>query len=300
MVAPISLLEWRAASDRLRAADGRPPAYEAAPRRFAHFEMLGLVGRGGAGRVFRARNVRTDRTVALKLLDFQPLESVAETFRRLGRESRVAAAVAHENIVRILDLGIAEGMPFIEMEFVEGLSLRRHVQRHGPMQPGAACRVVSQALAGLEQVHRARIVHGDVKPGNILIDSAGRARLTDFGVAKFLEETTSLRSLSRAVGSPHFMAPEQWTGGLLSPRTDVYAMGLVLYYALTGRLPYEGATGPALMYRHLHEPLFGVGEPAGLVPMHLARVIERAASKDGQGRYASADEFRRALTPEGR
>jgi len=275
-----------------RAAEPPSPPYVlGARRRFVHFDLVGLLGRGGAGMVYEAHNRRAGRRVALKMLDFQPLESVAETFRRLRRESRVAATVVHENIVRVLDLGVAEGVPFIEMELVRGASLSERVRSVGPLQAAEACDLVVQALRGLACVHREQIVHGDVKPGNILIERNGRARLTDFGIAKFLEETTSLASASRLVGSPHFMAPEQWRGDPLSPRTDLYAMGLVLYYALTGRLPYEGRVGPALMYSHLQDPVISPDEPPPGVPERLARVISRATQKGPDSRFQTAEEM---------
>jgi len=138
-------------------------------------------------------------------------------------------------------------------------------------------------------------VHSDVKPQNILIDGEGRARLTDFGLARFLEETTTLSTQEHLVGSPHFMAPEQWRGQKLTEATDLYAMGLVLYFSLTGRLPYEGATRVALMYKHLHEPVIGAGRPLYQVPDPLAQVIRRATEKDPAERFGSAEEFAQAI-----
>jgi serine/threonine-protein kinase len=233
--------------------------------------------------------------VALKLLDFQPLEPATRSFKRLQREARVAAATRHPNIVPVLDLGVSEGTPFIEMELVKGASLRERVRRGAPPPPEEACRLCLDALAGLQALHERRIVHGDIKPGNILLDTDGRARLTDFGIASFLEETTSLTGAGRVVGSPHFMAPEQWRGEHLSPPTDLYSTGLVLYYLLTGRLPYEGETHFTLMYKHLHEPVLAAGEVAPLVPDSLAQVIRRATDKLPGERFGSAEEFAEAL-----
>jgi serine/threonine protein kinase len=277
-----------------RAAEGAPPYETARPRRLGHFELGRLLGRGGAGRVYEARNLQAARTVALKVLDFQPLESAADAMRRLRREARVASAIVHENIVRVFDLGVAEGLSYIEMELVPGASLRERVRREGPPPVGEAVRICGEALAGLARLHERDIVHRDVKPSNVLLDEGGRARLTDFGIARFLEETTSLGSADRLVGSPHFMAPEQWRGEPVSPRTDVYAMGLVLYFALSGHLPYEGRGLAALMYGHLHEPLL---EPAAGYPLpeRFCAVIRRAIEKRPEARFADAEEFRHAL-----
>jgi serine/threonine-protein kinase len=286
--------EW--AAPEARAAEAPAPQYVLPARRqFGHFELIRLIGRGGAGRVYEARNRRLGRVVALKMLDFRPLESVAETFQRLRKESRVAAAVIHENIVRVLDLGVAEGVPFIEMELVRGSALSAMVRERGPLAPPEASRICAEALCGLARVHQEKIVHGDIKPGNILVDEQGRARLTDFGISKFLEETTTATSGRRVIGSPHFMAPEQWRGESLSTRTDLYAMGLVLYYALTGLLPYGADSGAALMYKHLHEPLLPPGREHPGVPDCLAEVIRRAAEKEPAARFASAEEFCEAL-----
>lgn len=264
-------------------------------RRFAHFRLLELLGSGGAGKVYEAQNLKTNRGVAVKLLDFQPLEPASEAFKQLRREVRAATMVADEHVVQVFDLGIAEGVPFMEMELVRGDSLRELVRREGPLPAAQACSLCVQALCGLDAVHRARIVHRDIKPQNILIDQEGRARLTDFGLARFLEETTSISTRGRVVGSPHFMAPEQWRGEKLTAATDLYAMGLVLYFALTGKLPYEGEPQVALMYKHLHQPVIEPGQVLYQVPDYLAQVIRRATEKTPSARFADAPEFIAAL-----
>ena len=287
----------------LPSAYERPVAAEDGPvyrlkgeaRRFAHFRLLELLGSGGAGKVYEAHNLKTDRAVALKLLDFQPLDPPSEAFKQLRREARAATVVADEHVVQVLDLGIAEGVPFMEMELVRGDSLRELVRREGPLPPAQAVRLCHQALCGLDAVHRARIVHRDIKPQNILIDQEGRARLTDFGLARFLEETTSISAHERVVGSPHFMAPEQWRGEKLTAAADLYAMGLVLYFTLTGKLPYEGEPQVALMYKHLHQPIIEPGQALPQVPDYLAQVIVRATAKAPSDRFQSAGEFIGAL-----
>ncbi len=284
------------ADAHLRAAEEEAPPYGLPVlRRFAHFELLRLLGRGGAGRVYEARNVKSDRTVALKVLAFHPLESAADAFKRLRREARVAASVAHDNIVAVYDLGVAEGLPFIEMELVRGVSLREHLRREGSLPPRQACRLCLQALAGLAAVHEHKIVHGDIKPGNILLDEEGRARLTDFGLSRFLEETTSMAATRKAVGSPHFMAPEQWRGESLTVRTDLYAVGLVFYNMLTGMLPFEGLSLVAMMYRHLNEPVLEAQPLPVAMPDHLAQIIRRSTEKAPERRFQSCEAFANEL-----
>jgi serine/threonine protein kinase len=281
--------------ERRAAEEGPVYDLEARGRRFAHFRLMDLLGSGGAGKVYEALNLRTGRTVAVKLLDFQPLEPASEAFRHLRREAHAATMVADEHVVQVFDLGVAEGVPFMEMELVRGDSLREMVRREGLLEAKEACRLCLQALGGLGTVHRARIVHSDIKPQNILIDQEGRARLTDFGLARFLEETTSISVQERVVGSPHFMAPEQWRGEKLTAAADLYAMGLVLYFSLTGRLPYEGETHVALMYKHLHEPILGPGQTLYQVPDQLTQVIRRATEKVPAARFADAEEFVKAI-----
>ena len=279
-----------------RAAEKEAPLYGLPrPQRFAHFELLRLLGRGGAGRVYEARNVKSGRTVAVKVLAFRPLESAADAFKRLRREARVAASVTHHNVVPVHDLGVAEGLPFIEMELIEGTSLREHLRREGGLPPRQACTLCVQALAGLAAVHEHGIVHGDVKPGNILLDGEGQVRLTDFGLSRFLEETTSMTSNRKAVGSPHFMAPEQWRGDLLTARTDLYAMGLVLYNMLTGVLPFEGLSLVAMMYRHLNESVLEAQRSPAAMPNHLARIIRRSTEKAPERRFQTCEAFAGAI-----
>jgi len=264
-------------------------------RRFAHFEIVRLLGKGGAGRVYEARNLRTGRSVALKLLDFRPLETVAGAVEKLRREARIAGAIEHPNLVPVYDMGVAEGTPFLEMELVGGDSLGEKVRLEGALAPETACELCIQVLRALAAVHAHGIVHGDVKPSNILVDAGGRARLTDFGLSRLLEETTTLSAERKVVGSPYFMAPEQWRGEALEPRTDLYAAGLVLYYALTGVLPFEGSSSVGLMYKHLHEPVLHARDVPMLLPDYLGQVVRRAAEKAPERRFGSAVEMAEAL-----
>jgi len=186
---------------------------------------------------------------------------------------------------------VAEGLPFIEMELIQGTSLREHLRREGALSPRQACTLCLQALAGLAAVHDQRIVHGDIKPGNILLDEEGRARLTDFGLSRFLEETTSMTPSRKAVGSPHFMAPEQWRGELLTARTDLYAMGLVLYNMLTGALPFDGLSLVTMMYRHLNESVLEAQQTPVAMPDRLAQIIRRSTEKAPERRFQACEAF---------
>jgi len=289
---------------RMFAADARQPVSMAAeehgaytvgsaPMRFAHYDLGDLIGRGSTGKVYRAVNRRSGRSVALKVLSFQPLDSSADVAARLARETSVNRSIVHKNVVPLLDMGVCECVPYIEMELVQASSLREYVRRNGPFAAPRACEVCQGALDGLSAVHAHGAVHGDIKPGNILLDTDGRARLTDFGLSRLVRETTSLGPKA-AVGTPPYMAPEQWRGGSVGRAADTYGMGLVLLFALTGRPPWEARTPSVLMYKHLHEPVL---PPTGhiLVPTGLADMITHATAKAAEDRFASAADFADAL-----
>ena len=289
---------------RMFAADSRQPvsiaaeapgvlALGTAPMRFAHYDLGDLIGRGSTGKVYRAINRRSGRAIALKVLNFQPLDSMADVAARLARETSVNRSIVHKNIVPVFDMGVCEGVPYIEMELVQASSMREHVKRNGPLSAQQACKVCQGALDGLGAVHQQGAVHGDVKPGNILLDTDGLARLTDFGLCRLVRETTSLGTRA-AVGTPHYMAPEQWRGGSVGRAADIYGMGLVLLFALTGRPPWEARTPSVLMYKHLHEPVLpSTGHM--LVPGGLADIITHATAKQADDRFQSAAQFGDAL-----
>jgi serine/threonine-protein kinase len=280
-----------------RAAEGGAAYATPVPgERFGHFELISVLGRGGAGKVYRARNTRTNHEVALKLLDVRPLDSAEEVDRRLHREVTVARRVRHEHVVGVFDAGMIGGVPYMEMEFVPGGALRDEVHKRVRLPAGQAVELCCQALEGLHGVHRLGMVHGDVKPANILLDADGRARVTDFGLSRFLEETTSASDTTGLVGSPYYLAPECWTGAAATPAADIYAMGLVLYFALTGRHPWQGRSPAAIMCGHLQQPLLPQGEQHPFIPAYLADVIRRASAKLPAQRFGDAAEFAESLS----
>jgi len=293
LIVPRHVLDSTAQNRRARRAAEAPVEYWTcgAANRFAHFELLSQVGAGGAGKVYEALNRRSGRKVALKVLRFLPLEPRRASWRRLLREASLAGSVSHPHIVKVHEIGLAEGVPFVEMEFLPAGSVKDLVEREGPMLWQDACRVVSEALSALCQAHKEQVIHRDLKPGNILLDGQGHAKLTDFGLCKLLEETTT----TRVVGSPHFMAPEQWTGSQVGPWTDIYAVGLSLYFLITAHLPFEGENALSLMYKHLHFPVPDASQWAPNVPLPLLELIRKATAKEPSQRFGSAEEFRTAL-----
>ena len=279
-----------------RKAAEAEPAYHTAgsSRRFAHFELLSRVGSGGAGTVYEALNNRNQRRVALKLLKFLPMERTKATWERLLREAAVTSSVAGPHVVEVYDTALIEGRPYVEMEFLPGGSLRDRINRDGPIEPAQACKTLSQVLSGLATAHRENVIHRDLKPDNILLGEDGRAKVSDFGLCKLIEQTPSTTT-GTLIGSPHFMAPEQWQSAEIGPWTDIYATGLVLYYVLTGHMPFDGDNALSVMYQHLHSPTPDPREWAPDTPPELCRILEKATAKDPADRFDSAEEFRESL-----
>jgi DNA-binding beta-propeller fold protein YncE/predicted Ser/Thr protein kinase len=235
----------------------------------AGYRIDSLIARGGMGVVYRATQLALDRPVALKVIAHELADD--EKFRRrFLSESRLAARLEHPNVVPVYDAREDDGELIVAMRLVEGGDLRKLIQRDGPLEPGRAVHLLSQVAEALDAAHAAGIVHRDVKPHNILVEGE-RAYLSDFGLAKAYAETGSGTGAS-IVGTVEYMAPEQWRGERVGPEADVYALGCVLYEALTGIVPYarkETDTEPE-------------------VPKGIDAVIERAVSKDPADRYPSA------------
>lgn len=216
-----------------------PPRPEELAAHFSDFEILELVGRGGMGAVYKARHLRHDRIVALKIL---PAEFYTDAVlsERFLREARAMAKISHPNIVLLFDFGEANGVPYLCMEFVDGINLRTAIQTNA-IRPAQAIAIVPQICEALQYAHNCGFVHRDVKPENILFDRAGRVKIADFGLVKLLgieAADFTLTGTNQVMGTPHYMAPEQTDRpGEADHRADIYALGVVFYELLTGELP---------------------------------------------------------------
>ena len=261
-----------------RPLQGSPSREELVP----HFPALDIeeaIGRGGSGTVYRARQRQLDRRVALKVLDRRWAEgpSFAERF---GREARALATLDHPGIVRVYDHGQAGPWFFLLLELVEGLDLRR-LMREEPIVPRDALGIVVQISEALQYAHDRGVVHRDVKPENILLDTHGRVRSLDFGLAKILgeREQHQLTHTHQAMGTPHYMAPEQWETPLaVDHRADIYALGVVFYELLTGRVPLGRFEAPSKHAR---------------IDLRIDEVVLRALERDRERRYQRADDLGR-------
>lgn len=255
----------------------------------SRYEILGAMGRGGMGVVYKAHDRVLDEAVALKVLRPE-IASDPEMTRRFQSEIKLARKVTHRNVCRIHEYGQDGGLAYISMELVAGTDLKEVVRVQGGLMAEGAFDVALEIAAGLQAIHDVGIIHRDLKTQNILIDSRGLVRLLDFGIAK--EGGTQLTATGMIVGTPEYMSPEQARGERIDLRSDVYALGIVVFELFTGRVPFKGDSAVALLYRQVHEPppLDDPSLPPAAVP-----VLRRALAKDPSERYASVRELAGAL-----
>ena len=265
--------------------DTRPPSL---PRLFGDYELLEEIGHGGMGVVHKARQKSLDRIVALKLLLFGP-HAPPESVKRFRAEAVATAALQHPNIVAIHEVGFCAGQHFIAMDYVEGQCFSALI-RGSPLPARCAAGYVKTIAEAIHHAHEHGILHRDLKPANILIDASDQPRVTDFGLAKRLEGDSELTVTGQVLGSPNYMPPEQATGkrGTLSRRSDVYALGAILYHALTGRPPFvsEGLADTVQQVLNVEPVSPRVLNPS--VPADLETVCLKCLEKEPGKRYATA------------
>jgi serine/threonine-protein kinase len=264
------------------------------------YETGERLGSGGMSNVYKATDRILERTVAVKILA-EHLSDDERFVARFRREALAVAKLIHPNIVQVYDTGVDEGRHYIVMEYVEGRSGAQILQRHGPVAAEDAAEIGIQACAGLDYAHRRGIIHRDVKPGNLMVVGGpvgGAAemtvKLTDFGIARAIEQTR-ITQVGSVVGTAAYLAPEQVRGEEATPATDVYALGVVLYQFLTGRLPYEGSSLAELAVRQQNEKPLPPSAYDSDVPEPLGAAVLRALEGDTNRRYASAEELATGL-----
>lgn len=252
------------------------------------YEIRSLLGQGAMGRVYLARHKDLQRHCALKVLSSDRIQGDEDFISRFFNEGRAAAALTHPNIVTIHAIGSADGHHFLEMEFVAGESLQQFVQRNGRMEPAKATLLMVRIADGLAAAHRSGIVHRDLKPDNVLLTARHLPKIADFGLAHHLHPDRPPDWENRLYGTPKFMAPELFKGEPATAASDVYALGIIYFFVLTGRLPYEGENLNQLMHTILHEPLPNVRQWCPELPLEMAECLSLLCSKSRQNRPQDA------------
>jgi WD40 repeat protein len=271
-----------------------PPRKEGALGRLGHYEVLQVVGRGGMGVVLKAFDEELHRVVAVKVMA-PPFANNAMARRRFQREAQAAAAVRDEHVVDIHAVEEANGLPYLVMEYVHGISLQDRLDRGGPLEVKEILRIGMQTAAGLAAAHKQGLIHRDVKPANILLENGvQRVKLTDFGLARAVDDVRLTQS-GVVAGTPPYMSPEQANGQPVDPRSDLFSLGSVLYALCTGRPPFRADSTPAVLRRVAEDLPRPIPEINPEIPPWLVRIVEGLHAKDPAHRFQSAAEVAELL-----
>jgi len=261
-------------------------------RSLGKYRILEQLGTGGMATVFKAYDPAMDRSIAIKVPSAHLLED--PQFRvRFQREARLIARLEHPHILPVYDFGEEQGVPYLVMRYVDGGTLRDRLSR-GILPFDQALRLVAEVAEALAYAHGKGVIHRDVKPANVLLDHDGSALLTDFGIARLVEQTMQLTQ-GVVLGTPQYMAPEQVTGKPVDARTDIYALRMVLYELLTGRRPFEGETPLLVAFKHVTDPLPPPRQVNPALPEAAERIILKAMARDPADRYQNAGDLAREL-----
>ena len=248
------------------------------------YEILEKVGTGGMADVYRAKDNRLNRYVALKVLKTEYSEDT-KFVSKFRQEAQAVAAITHPNIVSVYDVGEEEGMHYIVMEFVDGITLKRYIDQKGKLRVKEAVGIALQIAAGLDAAHAHNIIHRDIKPQNILISRDGTAKVSDFGIAKAASSNTIT---ANAMGSVHYISPEQARGGFSDEKSDIYSLGVTLYEMLSGTMPFTGESAVAVALAHIQEDATPLAAIDATIPKGLSNIVAKCMQKKTELRYPSA------------
>ncbi len=262
-----------------------PEGFEIGPR----YRVMKLLGRGGMGAVYRCHDEELGREVALKIIRPE-IANDAGVIERFKREIQLSSRVTHRNVLRVYDIGEAEGLRFLTMQFVEGEDLASLLRHTGPLPLTRLVHVFRQICEGLAAAHDEGVVHRDLKPQNVLLDAEDHVWLTDFGLAKSLGGS-AMTQMGAVMGTPSYMSPEQVRGQVVDNRSDIYSLGIVLYEMATGRTPFAGGSMYEVMMRRLTTPPRPVADLNPAVPPYLSKVLERCLEVDPRSRFHSVGEI---------
>ncbi len=247
------------------------------------YEILNLLGQGAMGAVYKAKDNELDRWVAIKVIQPMLVNSPA-ILRRFKQELILARQISHKNVVRIFDIGETDGMKFITMEYIDGGDLKSLIIEQGKIPPQEAMDILRQICNALQAAHAEGVVHRDLKPQNIMMDQHGRVVVMDFGIAHS-QETPSMTMTGALMGTPEYMSPEQAKGEKTDARADIFAVGIILYEMLTGRLPFKAATVIETMYKRTQERAIPPVDLDSSVPIQANKIVMKCLEKDPANRY---------------
>ncbi|WP_249869829.1 Stk1 family PASTA domain-containing Ser/Thr kinase [Oceanobacillus saliphilus] len=257
------------------------------------YKIKAKIGGGGMANVFLARDIILDRDVAVKALRMEYIND-QEFIARFDREAQSATSLSHPNIVNIFDVGEEDQLLYMVMEYVDGMTLKEYIQHYGPIDVQEALDFMKQISSAIAHAHANDIVHRDIKPQNILVNSFGQAKVTDFGIAIALS-ATSLTQTNSILGSVHYLSPEQARGGMATKKSDIYSMGIVLFELLTGRLPFSGQSPVSIALKHLQSNTPSVRRFNQDIPQSVENIVLKATAKDPFHRYNSIYELEEAI-----
>lgn len=251
------------------------------------YEIIDLIGSGGMADVYKASDTRLNRMVAVKILK-QEFSNDKNFITRFKNEAQSAAGLSHPNIVSVYDVGDDEGYHYIVMELVEGITLKKFIEKKGRLEVRESVGISIQIAQGMEAAHDNHIIHRDIKPQNIIISRDGKVKVADFGIAKVVSNDTFTQT---AVGSVHYLSPEQARGGYSDERSDIYSLGVTLYEMLTGQLPFAGESDVTVALAHIQNQAKPARELVPSIPYALDRVVQKCMQKHPENRYSSASDL---------
>lgn len=258
------------------------------------YRIVDSLGEGGMANVYLAEDIILHRKVAVKMLREDLQKADPATIKRFQREALATSELSHPNIVSVFDVTSWHGIPYMVMEYVDGPNLKEYIQKNKPLPLAHVIAIMDQILSAVFLAHKHNVIHRDLKPQNILMDQNGNVKIADFGIALALSETDLTRT-NMAMGSVHYMSPEQTRGGVVTKQSDIYSLGIILYELITGQVPFAGETAVSVALKHVQDRIPSVRKFNPAVPQALENVILQATAKDPRDRYASCADMKHAL-----
>ncbi|MCI0502084.1 MAG: Stk1 family PASTA domain-containing Ser/Thr kinase [Fusobacteria bacterium] len=254
------------------------------------YKLIKILGTGGMADVYLAEDIMLEKYIAIKILKKELINN-RESIRYFQNEAEVISHLSHPNIVEVYDVGMAEGHPFIVMEYVEGKTLKEIIREKAPLTSTFAVYVMEGVLAALIHSHKKGIIHRDIKPHNIMINKSGEVKVMDFGIARITDQANTMTITNDIVGSVHYLSPEQASGSEITELSDVYSCGIVFYEMLTGKLPYDGQNPVSVAVNHIQGGLIPPKDIINDIPQEIENIVLKATMRDPQKRFKSALEM---------